>query len=391
MKTLTGRANIAVAVCVILELILAEQARLDRGTPLGARHVGHHPGCLASLDVLDFEVAAVRHDRDCRDTQNFLRRRRGLRQQTHVDNLVGDLLLDDQLVLGIDRDLNVIAHANTGVRRHRPAVGVGEGDLLLSGLIQMHQHLLASRAPLADRGDLLGQVLDPRATCLALGGIALVQTLEVIVELGVGKFDELGQRCAGEVAVLVVDRLGEVSHPAAPSSRDRRARHRRLSPEPQYVPIWAAFSPWAPCAPSEISIAATPTPRVRPTEFVRRLRAAQTLNSFQEVGGRIARAACHLGCHTGEPRRGQIQSINKGFDKANRVLWADILVQRFCQEQGLGSVVTGDVAHAGFYPSYAVAGILLSGGFTRSVRFPHRRNRWGGEVGASRQSAQWPG
>jgi hypothetical protein len=38
---------------------------------------------------------------------------------------------------------------------------------------------------LADRGDLLGQVLDPRATCLALGGIALVQTLEVIVELGV--------------------------------------------------------------------------------------------------------------------------------------------------------------------------------------------------------------
>ena len=35
---LTGWANIAVAVCVILELILAEQARLDRGTPLGARH-----------------------------------------------------------------------------------------------------------------------------------------------------------------------------------------------------------------------------------------------------------------------------------------------------------------------------------------------------------------
>ena len=79
--------------------------------------------------------------------------------------------------------------------------------MLLSGSIQMRQHLLASRAPLADRGDLLGQVLDPRATCLALGGIALVQTLEVIVELGVGKSDELSQRCAGEVAVFVVDRL----------------------------------------------------------------------------------------------------------------------------------------------------------------------------------------
>jgi hypothetical protein len=110
-------------------------------------------------------------------------------------------------VLGINRDLNVIAHGNTGARRHRPAVGVGEGDLLLCGLIQMRQHLLASRAAVADRGDFLSQILDPRATRCDLAGIALVQTLQVIVELGVGEFDELGQRCTGEVAILVVDRL----------------------------------------------------------------------------------------------------------------------------------------------------------------------------------------
>jgi hypothetical protein len=42
---------------------------------------------------------------------------------------VTDLLFDDQLVLGIDRDVNVIAHGNKGVRRHRPTVGVAEGDL----------------------------------------------------------------------------------------------------------------------------------------------------------------------------------------------------------------------------------------------------------------------
>ena len=41
----------------------------------------------------------------------------------------------------------------------------------------------------------------------ALGGIALVEPLQIVVELGVGQFDELRQRRAGEVAVLVVDRL----------------------------------------------------------------------------------------------------------------------------------------------------------------------------------------
>ena len=77
----------------------------------------------------------------------------------------------------------------------------------LSGCRGGHQLDEPDEIPLADRGDLLGQILDPRATRCALAGIAPVQTLQVIVKLGVGEFDELGQRCAGEVAILVVDRL----------------------------------------------------------------------------------------------------------------------------------------------------------------------------------------
>ncbi len=57
---------------------------------------------------------------------SVVRRRRDLHQQPNVDDLVGDLLLDDQLVLGIDGDLNVVAYGNMGVRCHRPAVGVGQ-------------------------------------------------------------------------------------------------------------------------------------------------------------------------------------------------------------------------------------------------------------------------
>ena len=37
---------------------------------------------------------------------------------------------------------------------------------------------------------------------------------------------------------------------------------------------------------------------------------------------------------------GEIQPIHKGIDEANRVIWTDVLVQRFRQEQPLRSVVT---------------------------------------------------
>ena len=76
-------------------------------------------------------------------------------------------------------------------------------DLVLSRAVELRQHLLAPGVPRADRGDLLGQVLDPRPTRLALGGIALVEPLRTVVELGVGQIKEFSQGRSGEVAVLV--------------------------------------------------------------------------------------------------------------------------------------------------------------------------------------------
>jgi len=76
-------------------------------------------------------------------------------------------------------------------------------------------------APIPDRGDLLGQVLDPRTAGSALIGIPLVEALKVILELGVSGFDQLGQGRPGEIAVLVVDRF------------DPRAVHRQQLPAKQ--------------------------------------------------------------------------------------------------------------------------------------------------------------
>ena len=101
--------------------------------------------------------------------------------------MIGDLLLDDQLVLRIDGDLHVVADRNVRMRRHRSAVGIGERDLALTGPIQFRQHVLVPLAPLLDRGDLLGQVLDPRAALPTLGGVALVEALKIVIELGVSE------------------------------------------------------------------------------------------------------------------------------------------------------------------------------------------------------------
>ena len=65
----------------------------------------------ASIDILDLEVTLVGDDGDPLDAENLLCRFGGLCQQTHIDDLVGDLLLDDQLVFGIDGDLHVVATA----------------------------------------------------------------------------------------------------------------------------------------------------------------------------------------------------------------------------------------------------------------------------------------
>jgi len=81
---------------------------------------------LASLDVLGFEIAAIGDDVDRLDAEDFSRGLGGFRQQPHVDDLVGHFLIDDQLVLGVDGDLGIVADGDARVRRHGAAVGIGQ-------------------------------------------------------------------------------------------------------------------------------------------------------------------------------------------------------------------------------------------------------------------------
>src|SRR5215218_7750964 len=80
--------------------------------------------CLTGLDVLDLEVTLVGNDVDRLNAEDLLRRFGSLGQQPHIEHLVGDLLLDDQFVLGINGDLRVVADRDTRVGRHRSTIGV---------------------------------------------------------------------------------------------------------------------------------------------------------------------------------------------------------------------------------------------------------------------------
>jgi hypothetical protein len=93
------------------------------------------------------------------------------------------------------------------VRRHRSAVGVSERDLALPSPVQFRQHVLVPLPPLLDCGDLLGQVFDARAVLPAFGGVALIEALKIVVELGVSGFDVLGQGRSREITIFVVDCL----------------------------------------------------------------------------------------------------------------------------------------------------------------------------------------
>ena len=98
----------------------------------------------------------------------------GLRQQAHVDDLIGHFLVDDHLVLRVDGDLDIVADGDLGMGGHRPAVEIGQRYLALATPLQFRQQRPVSPALLAQRLDLFLEVFDALAVCCGFRDIALV-------------------------------------------------------------------------------------------------------------------------------------------------------------------------------------------------------------------------
>ena len=187
--------------------------------------MGNTTSLLAGLDVLALEVAAVGDDIDCLDFKDRAGRFDGLHQQAHVHDLVGHRLLDNQLVLGVDRHLHVVADADLRMRGHCAAVGIGQRYLVLAGSFELGQHRVVAAALLAQRRDLLGQVLRARAAARrAILDIALVEPLEIVLQRLVGGADECSQRERVKLRSLLLTALIRVPSTAATRAhRDRAA------------------------------------------------------------------------------------------------------------------------------------------------------------------------
>ena len=304
-----------------------------------------------------FEVAAIGDDVDRLDAQDLAGRFCGLRQEAHVDDLVGHRLLDDQLVLRVDGDLDVVANADLGMRGHGAAVGIGQRDLSLVGPLKLRQHRLISAALLAERCDLLGEILGARPTiCRPVFDVAMVEPFEVFVQPLVGCTDERAQRRAGEVAVLVVDRLdaGSVDRQQLaavevepPAQQHELAEHRfegaavgasevrdRLE-----VRLEAAHQP------DDLDIALgfplQPSARSNPVQIAVDV-------ELQEIAGRVARPPRRLRFNSREAGARKIEPINEGLDEPNRIVDLDVIVNRLRQQQKLVPSESGDVGHARF-------------------------------------------
>ncbi len=142
---------------------------------------------------------------------------------------------------GVDRDLDVVAHADFGVRGHRGGVGIGQRDLVLAGPLQTpDHHLVVAMLSLQGR-DLFGEILGVRpAVRRAVLGVAPAAASEIIVRPFVGGADELAWRAAGVVAVLVVgppDGVPSIASSSRPksssprrNSKNRRKTARHASP-----------------------------------------------------------------------------------------------------------------------------------------------------------------
>ena len=69
---------------------------------------------------------------------------------------------------------------------------------------------------------------------------------------------------------------------------------------------------------------------------------------LQEISRCVARPACRLRLNPPEACLDEIEPIDEGVDEADRIVRADVIVDRFGQKQKLIAFETGNVRHARF-------------------------------------------
>ena len=165
------------------------------------------PACVAIQYLFALEVTAVGHHGERVDAHGRARLFGHRRQLVAIDTLGDDFVRHDQMVLGIDRGLHVVADDATVAALHRARIRVGQRQLLIgAGEHLRFEHLELLHLLLQGRNLLLQPAL-LQLCRFRLGPVGRVHRRQVTRD---ALFDlrhpplHLGR---GEVLVAVVHRL----------------------------------------------------------------------------------------------------------------------------------------------------------------------------------------
>jgi len=130
-------------------------------------------------------------------------------QQVAVGGLVGDFVVDDELVLLVDADLNIVGDIGdlSAAGGHGAAVRIGEGDLGLTGVFHLLGELEQLTPASLEGVDLLLKLLGSELRGVRLRLIAVVEIVEVGIDLLVEILELPLELALGDVAGAVVGGL----------------------------------------------------------------------------------------------------------------------------------------------------------------------------------------
>ncbi len=180
LQLLPVRTGVSVGSRVVAEPLFRKATTATGRAAPWLRHIRRDPRRLAPGDVLDLEVSLVSHSIDPLDAEARAPRVPRLGQQPKIGNLAMRLLLGNQLVLRVHRDL-LCTPPPRSATVHRPGVGAGQQELVLATLPQRLTVRFETRLALSQRRNLLCQIPPPQR--LNLLGVTLVLPAIQSIEL----------------------------------------------------------------------------------------------------------------------------------------------------------------------------------------------------------------
>ena len=124
------------------------------------------------------------------------------REQATLGDRIRDLMIDDELVLGVDGHLDVIAHISdpAAAHGHGTGVGVGEGDLGLVALFDAPLQAFVILHALFQEPDLLFQLLSGELALIGFLSVVGIHLIQVGFDPLVDVFEGALELTIGEIA-----------------------------------------------------------------------------------------------------------------------------------------------------------------------------------------------